>query len=300
MIPLPDLDRDLHGDALNAAYNPVAQVGASVFADRMAAYRRASDHAMATLPVQAGLCYDPNSGQCLDLFSAGPSTPLVVFIHGGYWRALSRVESRFAATGLVPAGVSLATLDYALAPEASLSEITRQCRAALAYLWHNAESLGIDRRRIVVTGSSAGGHLAAMLMVAGWQASFGLPDDAVAGGLPVSGLFDLSPIARSFVQEWIGLNAGDIAALSPLSHPPAPGCRAIVAWGDTEPAGFGHQSRAFHHAWTATGHPVDMLELPGRDHFDAVLELADGDSALSRALMSLIPAKPAQPRTAQP
>ncbi|WP_370270318.1 alpha/beta hydrolase [Nioella sp.] len=223
-----------------------------------------------------------------------------MFIHGGYWRAPSRVESRFAATGLVPAGGSLATLDHALAAEVSISEMTRQCRATLADMWHNAETLAIDRRRIVVTGGSAGGHLAAMLMVAGWRAGFGLPDDAVAGGLPVSGRFDLSPIARRFVQEWNGLSARDVAALSPLSHLPAPGYRAMVAWDDTEPTGFGRQSRAFHQAWAAAGQPVGVLELAGRDHFDAVLELADGDRALFRALMSPIPARPARRRTAQP
>ncbi|WP_127103943.1 alpha/beta hydrolase [Pararhodobacter zhoushanensis] len=289
MKALPNLDASLDGDALNAAYNPVAYVGPTVFAQRMAAYRDASDRALATLPVQAGLCYDPASGQCLDLFPAGPGTPLVVYIHGGYWRALSRAESRFPALGLVPAGISFATLDYALAPDTSLVEITRQCRAALAYLWHNAQALGIDRNRMIVTGSSAGGHLAAMLMVAGWQADFGLPEDALAGGVPISGLFDLSPIARSFVQAWLGLAPADIAALSPLSYPLAQGCRAILAWGSDEPSGFATQSRALQQVWRN----ARLMELPDRDHFDAALDLTDPDSPLFKALVSLIPVRTA-------
>ncbi|QDL94022.1 alpha/beta hydrolase (plasmid) [Paroceanicella profunda] len=281
---------------LDVDYNARASVELAQFEAALAAYRAGSERARALPGTRLNLVYDTRSGQALDLYGAtsgGAPRPLFVFIHGGYWRALSKEDSAFMAPMLARHGIATAAVDYRLAPEASLTEIVREVRAAIAWLWHEAEALGIDRNRIYVGGSSAGGHLTGCVMASGWQEAFGLPDAPLAGALPVSGLFHLGPIAASFVQEWIALDAAGVSALSPLETiSPASGCPAVVAWAAGEPAGFSRQSRAYAAGWQAAGHPTTLLEVPGRHHFDVILELAEEESPLGRALLGLVGAQP--------
>jgi arylformamidase len=174
---------------------------------------------------------------------------------------------------LAARGIACAVPDYRLAPAASITDIIGDCRRAIAYLWHNAESLGIDRSRIVVTGSSAGGHLAAAMAQPGWQASLGLPDQPLHGCLPVSGLFELAPLAASHVQDWMQFTADELAQ-SPMRHPPE-GLRGALALaaGAGESAGFHRQSAAYA---KATGWPV--IEVAERNHFDVILDLAQPET----------------------
>ena len=106
--------------------------------------------------------------------------------------------------------------------------------------------------------------------------------------LPISGLFELAPIAASAPQEWLDLSSADVAALSPLRHLPAAGAPVTLAWAETDPPGFKRQSKAFARAWSARGFPVTCLEVAGRNHFDILMELREPGSALSRALLGMI------------
>ncbi len=156
------------------------------------------------------------------------------------------------------------------------------CRRALAWLWTLADRLGIDRRRIVVTGSSAGGHLAAALAQPGWQAGQSLPEQPLRGCLPVSGLFELAPLAASHVQDWMRFTPDELAQ-SPMRHPPRALRGALaLAEGPGEAPGFHRQSDAYA---ALTGWPV--LRLPARNHFDVILDLADGQTELAKALVVL-------------
>lgn len=271
-------------DVIDRDYTARAVLTPDGFAKVIADYARLSAPAHAMPGVRLGLAYDNGSNARLDLFGteAGSRRPLVIFIHGGYWRALSRADSAFMAPMLAARGIACAVPDYTLAPAASLSEITRQMRAAFGWLWHNADDLGIDRARIVVTGSSAGGHLAATLAMPGWQASLGLPADAVRAALPVSGLFELAPLAASHVQDWMALTPAELADLSPLRHAPG-SARSIVAVAEHETPGFHRQSTAYA---AALGAP--LVRVPGRNHFDVILDLTDPGTDLSGALLSLL------------
>lgn len=270
---------------LDADYTARATVSDAEFTRIMGLYQSLSDRAHALPNTRAGLEFCPDTGLKLDLFGTSPGNlrPVVVFIHGGYWRALSRAQSAFAAPMLAARGIACAVPDYRLAPAASITDIVADCRRAIAYLWHNAESLGIDRSRIVVTGSSAGGHLAAAMAQPGWQASLGLPDQPLHGCLPVSGLFELAPLAASHVQDWMQFTADELAQ-SPMRHPPE-GLRGALALaaGAGESAGFHRQSAAYA---KATGWPV--IEVAERNHFDVILDLAQPESTLSRALLDLL------------
>lgn len=267
---------------LDADYTAKDCVSDEDFARIIADYARLSAPAAGLPGARTGLVYD-GSGERLDLFGTAPGErrPLFLFLHGGYWRALSRGHSAFMAPMLAARGIACAVPDYTLAPAADLTEIVRQCRAALVWLWRNADDLGIGRGRIVVGGSSAGGHLAAVLAMPGWQAAMGLPVQPLAGMLPVSGLYDLAPIAACHPQDWLHLTPAEVATLSPLRAPP-PALRAVTALAENETPGFTRQSAA----WAAaTGAP--LLTVPGRNHFDVILDLAQPDTALSRALLRL-------------
>ncbi len=276
--------------AIDIAYAPRRALPEGVFEAQMALYRSRSEEMARTLPCNRGILYDAASGQTLDLFPApGPGLkPVFVFIHGGYWRMLSKDESAFMAGTLTARGISIVAVDYALAPAATLEEIVRQVRASIAWLWHHGREHGIDPERIHVGGSSAGGHLAGAVVAGGWRAAAGLPENAVKGAMPVSGVFDLEPITRSYVNEWMGLDAARAEALSPIRHlPPAP-CRMVVAWGGDETSGFHEQSHAWLAAWRARGWLAVELKVPGRHHFDVVLDWCDPDSVMTRTCAAMV------------
>ena len=275
---------------IDKAYAPSRALPEGVFQAHLDVYRDRSAAVYASLPHRRDLCYDAVSGQCLDLFPApGPGLkPAFVFIHGGYWRMLSKNESVYMAPAFTALGISLVAPDYALAPATSLEEIVRQVRASIAWLVRHGAEHGIDPARIFVGGHSAGGHLTAALVASGWREAFGLPEDVIKGAMPVSGVFDLEPISRSFVNEWMGLDLARAEALSPIHHLPAAPCRMVVAWGGDETSGFHDQSHAWLAAWRGAGFAAAELVMPGRHHFDIVLDWCDPDSAMTRACAAMI------------
>lgn len=276
--------------AIDAAYRPSAALKPGVFEAHMALYRDRSAEAYRTLPHERDLCYDDASGQCLDVFPApGPGLkPAFVFIHGGYWRMLSKNESTFMAGALTRRGISVVSVDYALAPAVTLEEIVRQVRAAIAWLYRNGAAHGIDRERLHVGGSSAGGHLAAAVVSGGWREQAGLPEDAIKGAMPVSGLFDLAPIAKSFVNEWMGLDDARVRALSPVHHLPPRAPKLVLAWGKDETSGFAQQSHLYAAAWRGAGFEPKTMEVADRHHFDIILDWCDDESAMTRACAEMI------------
>ena len=269
---------------LDADYTARATVTDAEFTRIIGQYERLTTYAKELPNKCSSYEFCPATGLHLDLYNTNPGEkrPVVVFIHGGYWRALTRAHSGFAAPMLAAHGIALAVPDYRLAPKASITEIIADCRRAIAYLWQNVDALGIDRNRIVVTGSSAGGHLAAAMAQPGWQAEYGLPDQPLHGCLPVSGLFDLAPLAASHVQDWMQFTADELAQ-SPQRHPPKSLRGAIaLAAGKGEAPGFHRQSDAYA---ALTGWP--LLRVSGRNHFDVILDLTDAKTDLSQALLGL-------------
>ncbi|MGE0240059.1 MAG: alpha/beta hydrolase [Parvibaculaceae bacterium] len=275
---------------LDVDYNARGSVAVDVFEAAMRDYRALSEACRGTCLERTDIVYDRISGQTLDVLGDGRRTPrpVFVFIHGGYWRALSKHDSMFMAGALARHGVATVVIDYRLAPAASLREIVREVRAACAYLWSEGEGLGLDRNRMFVGGSSAGAHLAATILSGGWHRDHGVPEDVIKGALLVSGLYHLAPVAKCFAQEWARLDDGAVRDLSPAENPPV--CRqpVIVAYAQTEAPGFTRQSRAYHGLLSRVGVPARLLEIGERNHFDVILDLADEASVLSRALMDMI------------
>jgi len=277
----PDVDK---------AYAPSRALPEGVFQANLDRYRDRSLEVYRACPHERDLVYDAASGQGLDIVPApGPGLkPAFVFIHGGYWRMLSKNESVYMAPTLNARGITLVAPDYSLAPAASLEEIVRQMRAAIAWLHRHGAGHGIDPDRLYVGGHSAGGQLTGALVAGGWRQALDLPEDVIKGAMPVSGVFDLEPISRSFVNEWMGLDRARADALSPIHHLPTQPCRMVVAWGGDETSGFHEQSRAWLAAWRSAGFAAAELKVPGRHHFDIVLDWCDPDSAMTEALAAMV------------
>ncbi len=272
---------------IDVDYNVRNTVSPELFDATVEEYRQRSRETVDGLDGFADVRFDPDSTERLDVWGVGGALrPVFVAIHGGYWRALSRHHTAFMAGMLADAGIATVAVDYGLAPHTPLEEIVRQVRAAVAWVYHHGAEHGLDRNRIVVGGSSAGGHLTATTMVSGWQAEFGIPDDVVRAAMPISGLFDIRPLVDSFANEWQGLDDSRASALSPMLQTDRVGPRAVVAVAEHDGVGFLEQSRKFHEAWARRAES-ELLVVPDRNHYDIFLDLAEPDSALGRALLGL-------------
>ena len=218
--------------------------------------------------------YGPRPRNLLDLTADGPgrNRPCLAFIHGGFWQEGSKEGSGFAAAALARAGWVHAAIGYTLAPEATLAEITTEIAQAITALKDNANTYGIDPARIVLAGHSAGGHLAAA-MVSGIA-----PAPLPCGVVAISGVYDLAPIAASYVNDAVGMSPDDAETLSPLLRQPAPVLMRLLIGGD-EPDAFQRQTDALAVAWRDVLPRVVLDRVPGRDHFDILDELADPTSA---------------------
>jgi arylformamidase len=270
----PELERQLNARATVPDITPI-----------LARYASESARMRARLPCQLSVSYGASEPERLDVFPAamtGPA-PIFVFLHGGFWRLLGSADSSFMAECLTQAGACVVAVNYALAPHVTLREIVRQCRAAVAWLYEHAREFGGDPMRIHVGGSSAGAHLAAMILTSGWQAALGVPDNLVAGATLLSGIYDLEPVRLGHPNEWLKLGAGDVLALSPLLHLPERAVPIVVSYAPSETDEFKRQSEIYMAAVMARGCPVRFVPMPGTSHFDIVFGLADPQSPLAQA-----------------
>lgn len=263
-------------DWIDAQYNCRATVP-DMFAI-LAEYRTRTDAAKAALPHAADLRYGPHERNRLDVYPAAAAAPapVLVFIHGGYWRMLDAADSGAMAPALTAAGACYVALDYVLRPEATVAEIVAQCRAGLDWVRRNIADHGGDPARLHLAGSSAGGHLAGML----------LDEPGVTGATLLSGLYELEPVRRSFVNGWAELDEADVARLSPARRPVPPGLAVAMSVGDTETAEFKRQTADFAARLRAGGCAVEEVPArPGSNHFDLIFDLGDPASPLCRATL---------------
>lgn len=227
--------------------------------------------------------YGPTREETLDIFPAAePNAPVFVFIHGGYWRMLSSKEFSCVALGLNQLGITTVVVNYALAPKVSIDEISRQARAAVAWVLRRIDRHGGDPTRVVVGGHSAGGHLTAMCVQTPWAEEYGLPQDPLRGAVMVSGLFDLRPLRYTVMQPQLQLDDGVIQRNSPLFHLRASPTPALVTWGDVEPPEFRRQSQRYLEGWRDIGNRAKAWAQPGANHFTAIYGFEDPRSLLSQ------------------
>jgi arylformamidase len=214
---------------------------------------------------------------------------VLVFVHGGYWRALDKGDHSFIAPPFVAQGACVVVPNYTLCPAVRVSDITRQMVAAVAWVWQHIAEHGGDPDRITVVGHSAGGQLVGMLLATDWlavghQLGVVLPAQPLQHGVSISGLFDMEPIRQTPFLADLGLTPEEAASQSPakLSAPQRPGRRGrltTVVGGD-ESDEFKRQNQLIQQAWGPNAVPV-CEELPGLNHFSVVEELVKPGSRLN-------------------
>jgi arylformamidase len=236
------------------------------------------------------LRYGPNPKETLDLFvPAGDARGTLLFIHGGYWRALDKADHSFVAGPVVEQGFAVAVINYDLCPQVSIAVIVDEVRRAVAWLVRDGARHGAEPSRIVVAGHSAGGHLAAMTLATPASA-FGTSPHPVRAAVSVSGVHDLEPMVLFSFNADFRLDAAEARRLSPVRLSPATNAPLLVAVGGDETGEFLRQSQAMWDAWPQNRPEGDggPLRLPGKHHFSVVFDYADPRSVLTQRTLALL------------
>lgn len=251
-------------------------------------YLTESARARAEMDSVLDVRFGPTIEESLDIFPAqDPAAPILLFIHGGYWRRFSKDEFSCVARGPVARGCTVIVVNYALCPKVTLPEITRQCRAAVAWTKTTRMAFNGDRERIYLSGHSAGGHLAARVLCTDWVEDYALPADTVKAAYAISGLYDLSPLRYAFVQPALQLTEDVIRRESPLFNIPAAAPPLTADVGAEESNEFRRQSADYIAAWQAAGLEGCCIEQAGKNHFTAIDEFVDPDSALCERIVAM-------------
>jgi arylformamidase len=227
------------------------------------------------------ISYGPGARHVIDFFSGDREGPIVVFIHGGYWQALDASFFSHLARGLNAHRVSVAIPSYDLCPDVTVETIIDQMRMM-------SRELARLGRPLVISGHSAGGHLAACMLATDWPAfDAALPADLVIAAYAISGLFDLAPLIPTSINKAMGLDQATARAASPLfwQAPARLSLDAVV--GEYESAEFFRQSRTIVDLWGNAGVATQFGTVPGANHFTAIAPLAEANSPMVLRLKQL-------------
>ena len=255
-----------------------------------AKYAEASARAKAACKPRLDLRYGDNPKETLDLFlPQGPPKGTLVFVHGGYWRALDKADHLFVAPAFVAQGYAVAVVNYDLCPLVDIATIVAECRRAVGWLVREGARHGALPAPLVVSGHSAGGHLAAMLVAAPAQ-EFGLAHHPLAGAVAISGVHDLRPLTLFSFNSDLKLDDATAARLSPVLLAPAAAIPVLVTAGADETSEFVRQSQLLWDAWPANRPRASEgpVIVPSRHHFSVIFDYTDPASALTRATMALL------------
>jgi len=272
------LYRGMDRAALDAAYNNTAAVGQAKRDAYVADWTKRSHPIRTTPGARLDLRYGDGPRRRLDVFPCGrPVAPTLVYIHGGYWQMNDKEPYAFLGEGVLAAGFNLALIEYTLAPAARLDHIVAEVRSAVAWTIEHAKELGGDAGRVFVCGHSAGGHLTAAAM----------DDERVAGGVAISGIYDLEPIRLCYLNDKLRLDPAEAARNSPILHLPSRAAPLVVTVGLGELPELIRQSEEYAAAWKAHGLAGRYLPVAGYDHFSILEGLARPGGAILDALKAL-------------
>jgi arylformamidase len=225
--------------------------------------------------------YGEGARNRFDLFRPeGPPKGLVVFVHGGFWKALDKSFWSHLARGPVERGYAVAMPSYTLCPAVRIGEITREIGAAVA------RAATMIEGPVFLTGHSAGGHLVTRMI----SSTSPLPENVrarISHTVSISGLHDLRPLMKAAMNAELRIDQSEALAESPALLEPMPDVRVTCWVGSAERPEFVRQNALLANVWTGLGAKTCVIEEPGRHHFDVIDGLADPDHQLTRALLSL-------------
>ena len=253
-----------------------------------------SETARSTLTCRTDIRYGPGEKQKLDVFSCNDgAAPTLVYFHGGYWQRGDKSIYSFIASPFVAEGYNVIVVGYDLCPSVTITRISEEAREAMAYIWRNAQDLGVNRERLTVMGHSAGGHITQMMMATDWQAhGIDLPVDLIKAGIPVSPLSNLEPVRLTeALNAGIRMDKAEAEAQSPMTnHPPVTKAPQLVVVGGAETEEFHRQARMYVEAYGAD-RPMGLYIVPEVDHFDELNVLVDPASRFFKYSCDMIQGK---------
>ena len=239
------------------------------FATHLQRWTADSEAVRESQPCLTDLRYGSGPSENLDIFTTSQAkAPVLVFLHGGYWRALDKSDHSFVAPALTEQGVCVVVPNYALCPAVTIPDIVMQMVKALAWVWRHIDTWGGDPSRIHLAGHSAGGHLTAMLMGCDWRAyEPDLPPDLVKTSLSVSGLYELDSVRQSpLLQQDLRLDDKQVLACSPAWMVPPMTGQLFSVVGGLESEAFLSHNQLIQNAWGRQCVPVAQV-VPGLHHF---------------------------------
>lgn len=223
------------------------------------------------------ISYGPRERNRIDFFKAADKAPTLLFIHGGYWQTRAKETFALFAQGPMAHGINVAMIGYTLAPDATLDDIVAEIHAGIDVLGAQLPTLGGDGQSIVVSGWSAGGHLTAMA----------LSHPRVAAGMAISGIYDLEPIRHSYLNVKLGLDEAASQRNSPMMQQGgSPKPLSLVVGGAELPL-LRKQTADFAGHRATFGLPVTYEEIPGKDHFSIMAELASPNGRITTLIRQL-------------
>lgn len=278
--------RGLGPQELEQHYNPRASIGPKRVESYLSRFKTQSEEARRRITGEYDLRYGPAPLQTFDLHKPAGKAPFpaLLFIHGGFWRGLDKSDHSFVAPPLVAAGLAVVNLNYDLCPNVTLDDIVREAREALQHLWHNADALGLDRRRLHISGHSAGAHLCAMMLSHDWQA-VGLPAKPIASAICSSGIYEPEPVMGTTVNNDVRLTVEMARRNDCVAQPPRYDLPLAIIVGGAEPAGWIAQSERYYDACRKAGIAGASLHVvPGANHLN-LLHAAAADRALAAQVL---------------
>jgi len=270
-------------DEMEYQYNPRVSVPEypELAKMRAAHARKVRDSAKSWLNV----AYGSSPRELLDIYAADkPAGPVLVYIHGGYWRSGSKEDNCNFVPTFTQRGATVVLVEYDLCPQVTVSDIVRQTRSAIAWTYKNIVRYGADPAKLFIAGHSAGGHLTGMALAHDWEKD-GLPRDLIKGAVATSGVYDLQMVMQISVQEDVRMTPEIAAANSPMIHPPRVMCPLLVAVGGAEPKGWQQMSEDYFQFAKQHGMNATYLVEPDANHYTMSEHLLDDRRPLTQAMI---------------
>ncbi len=274
-------------EQIDREYNP--RLSVKDFDSILQRYADENNRVQDVLEHVDGIPYGPTRAEVVDIYPGrAKNTPVHIFIHGGYWHSFACRDFAFVSEALVGHGITVVHVNYTLCPDVSLDEIVRQCRSAAAWVFNHIEQYGGDPNRISVSGHSAGGHLAAMLLTTEWERDYALPDNLITAACPISGLFDLRPFPFSWLQPKLQLSWDQVMRNSPQEIPPSCCIPVLVVVGANESLEFRRQSEDYVQRLKQFDLNPVYHALAGRNHFTLLYDFLGNGGPLSHMILDMI------------
>ena len=271
--------------ALDRQYNNRLHV--PDFATHLEKWEMLSRQTEKEFPVIKNIPYGKLQREQLDIYPSPQSfSKTLIFIHGGYWHKWDKDSFQFIAKSFNHYGITTVLINYPLAPDASIDQISASCRDAVCWLCKNISAYNGDPNQLYVAGHSAGGHVATMLLTTDWK-HFNLVTDVIKGVCAISGLFNLTPIQLSDINKVLNMDTEMALRNSPVHLLPATQCPLLIVVGANETNEFLNQSKEIYTRWKQNI-PMEIMQIEGLNHFSIVETILDVESCLHQAMLRMM------------